>query len=201
MASPSKQEKKEKTEVADQEHLRVLASDNPGASLVKNLLDGMNFLSWNRSVKIALGAKMKLGFINRKNPKPSKTADEYEQWTRADCLVFSWLLNSISKDIVESFRYINTARELWLELEARYGTSNGPMIYQLQREIASATQGTLTVLAYFGKLKKLSDELSCLVSIPSCRCGASKETADLPVADNLMQFLVGLNDSFDHVRN
>ncbi|KAK4384195.1 hypothetical protein Sango_3082800 [Sesamum angolense] len=33
------------------------------------------------------------------------------------------------------------------------------------------------------------------------RCGASKEVADSRVADNLMQFLMGLNDSFDHVRN
>ncbi|KAL0299012.1 UNVERIFIED_CONTAM: hypothetical protein Sradi_6561000, partial [Sesamum radiatum] len=32
-------------------------------------------------------------------------------------------------------------------------------------------------------------------------CGASKEVADSMVADNLMQFLMGLNNSFDHVRN
>ncbi|KAL0453991.1 UNVERIFIED_CONTAM: hypothetical protein Slati_1377200 [Sesamum latifolium] len=154
MASPSKQEKKDKKEMTHLEHLRVQAIDNLGSSLVSNLLDGTNFLSWSRSTKIVLGAKMKLGFINGKNPRPSGIAEEYEQWTRGDCLVLSWLLNSMSKDIVESFLYINTARELWLELEARFGVSNGPMVYQLQKEIASATQGTLSVSAYFGKLKK-----------------------------------------------
>ncbi|KAL0378986.1 UNVERIFIED_CONTAM: hypothetical protein Sradi_3204100 [Sesamum radiatum] len=148
--------------------------------------------------KIALGAKMKLGFINGKSRRPYQ---DFEQWTKADCLVISWLRNSMSKNIVESFLYINTARVLWLELEARFGVSDGAMIYQLQREIASTTQGELSVSAYFSKLKKLWDELSCLVSAPSCTCGASKEITNMRTADNLMQFLMGLNDTFDHVRN
>ncbi|KAL0313449.1 UNVERIFIED_CONTAM: hypothetical protein Sradi_5744200, partial [Sesamum radiatum] len=184
--------------MGDSEHLRVQASDNPGSVLVSNLLDGTNFLSWSNSIRIALGAKMKLGFINGKNPRPSETAEEYEQWIRADCLFLSWLLNSMSKDTVESFLYINTARELWLELEARFGVSNGPMIYQLQREMASATQGTLNMSSYFNKLKKLWDELSCLKSAPSCSCAASKGAAALRAEDNLMQFFMGLNYSFDH---
>ncbi|KAL0440470.1 UNVERIFIED_CONTAM: hypothetical protein Slati_2530000 [Sesamum latifolium] len=96
--------------MADLEPLRVQASDNPGVSLVPNLLDGTNFLSWSRPIRIALGAKMKLGFINGKNPKPSKTAEEYEQWTRADCLVISGLLSSMSKRLLNRFS-ISTQQE------------------------------------------------------------------------------------------
>ncbi|KAL0284913.1 UNVERIFIED_CONTAM: hypothetical protein Sangu_2803300 [Sesamum angustifolium] len=91
----------------------------------------------------------------------------------------------MSKDIAESFLYINTARELWLELEARYAVSNGPIIYRLQREIVSATQGTLTMSAYFDKLKKLWTGWLVYFLIP-CSYGASKEVANLKVADNLM---------------
>ncbi|KAL0456896.1 UNVERIFIED_CONTAM: hypothetical protein Slati_1028800 [Sesamum latifolium] len=101
MGGPTKIDKQEKKTLVDQESLKVQATDNPRSSLVSNLLDGMNFLSWSRSVKIALGAKMKLGFIKGKNSKHSESAEEFEQWTRADRLVVSWLLNSISKDIVE----------------------------------------------------------------------------------------------------
>ncbi|KAL0302702.1 UNVERIFIED_CONTAM: hypothetical protein Scaly_3023800 [Sesamum calycinum] len=108
------------------------------------------------------------------------------QWERANSMVISWILNSISKDIVESFLYINTARDLWVELESRFEVSNGPMIYQLQREIASAAQGTLSVSAYFSKLKKPLDELGCLVKTPSCSCGAPKEIANLYQRDHLM---------------
>ncbi|KAK4407954.1 hypothetical protein Sango_0376400 [Sesamum angolense] len=45
-------------------------------------------------------------------------------------MVISWILSSISKDIVESFLYIDTIRDLWLELEARFGVER-------QREVSS----------------------------------------------------------------
>ncbi|KAL0345271.1 UNVERIFIED_CONTAM: Retrovirus-related Pol polyprotein from transposon RE1 [Sesamum radiatum] len=151
-------------------------------------------------MKIALRAKMKLGYITGSNPKPAEDSEEYEQWVRTDSLVISWILNTISKEIVESFLYIDTARELWLEIEARYGVSNGPLVYQLQREIASASQGTLSVSAYFAKLKKLWDELGCLRKTPSCSCGALKELAEMKETDHLMQFLMGLNDTFEGIR-
>ncbi|KAL0427911.1 UNVERIFIED_CONTAM: Retrovirus-related Pol polyprotein from transposon RE1 [Sesamum latifolium] len=192
--------KGKKTEV-DPDQLRVQATDNPGTVLVSNVLDGTNFLSWSRSIKIALRAKMKLGFINEKNPKPQESDDGFEQWERADGMVISWILNSISKDIVESFLYIDTASDLWVELESRYGVSNRPMIYQLQRKIASAAQRTLSVSAYFNKLKKLWDELGCLVTNPSCSPEALKEIASLYQRDHLMQFLMGLDESFESTRN
>ncbi|KAL0373882.1 UNVERIFIED_CONTAM: Retrovirus-related Pol polyprotein from transposon RE1 [Sesamum radiatum] len=200
MASPSEQEEKGKKIEVGLDLLKMQVTENPGAVLVSNSLTGSNFLSWSRSIKFALRAKMKLGFIDGKNPKPAENSEEYEQWVRADSLVISWILNTISKDIVESFLYIDTARDLWLEIEARYGARNGPMIYQLQREIASASQGNLSVSAYFGRLKKLWDELGCLRSTSVCICGASKESADHKQQDRLMQFLMGLNDSFDHIR-
>ncbi|KAL0361518.1 UNVERIFIED_CONTAM: hypothetical protein Sradi_3836300 [Sesamum radiatum] len=64
----------------DPEVLKVQPSDNPGMSLVSVPLDGNNFLSWSRSVRIALGAKMKLSFINGKGDKPQETDESYEQW-------------------------------------------------------------------------------------------------------------------------
>ncbi|KAL0432086.1 UNVERIFIED_CONTAM: hypothetical protein Sradi_0834600 [Sesamum radiatum] len=168
MSSPTKQETK--TREADCDHLKIQASDNPGTVLVSNLLDNTNFLSWSRSIKFALRTKIKLGFINGKITKPDEANEEFEQWERADDMVISWILNSISKDIVESFLYIDTTRDLLLELEARFGVSNGPLVYQLQREIASAAQGTHSVSSYFNRLKKLWDELGCLVSsIKWCR--------------------------------
>ncbi|KAL0341715.1 UNVERIFIED_CONTAM: hypothetical protein Scaly_1834100 [Sesamum calycinum] len=116
--------------------MKLQASDNPGMSLVSSLLNGKNYLPWSRSIRIALGAKMKLGFINGKSQKPNEDSDEYEQWVRNDCMVTSWILNSISKEIVETFLYVNSARELWTELETHFGECNGPLVYQIQREIA-----------------------------------------------------------------
>ncbi|KAK4399244.1 Retrovirus-related Pol polyprotein from transposon RE2 [Sesamum angolense] len=74
-------------------------------------------------------------------------------------------------EIVEGFMYTKSSRILWLDLEERYGTCNGPLLYQLQREITTLSQGNMSVVDYYTKLRKL------------------------------MQFLMGLGEIFDHVRN
>ena len=99
-------------------------SDHPGMVLVTAPLTGSNYLTWSRSMKIVLIAKQKLGFVNGKYVQPDMNSKEYEAWLRADSMVISWILNSISKDIVDAFLYTNTAKELWDELGERFGECN-----------------------------------------------------------------------------
>ncbi|KAL2246173.1 UNVERIFIED_CONTAM: Retrovirus-related Pol polyprotein from transposon RE2 [Sesamum indicum] len=106
-----------------------------------------------------------------------------------------------SKDIAEAFLYAKSARELWLELESRFGESNDPLLYQIQRDIASSSQGNTSIAVYFTKLKRLWDELQSLDPLPTCDCGASKKIAEKTASSQLMQFLMGLSNVYDHVRN
>ncbi|KAL0355837.1 UNVERIFIED_CONTAM: Copia protein [Sesamum radiatum] len=183
------------------ENMRLQGGDHPGMSLVSVPLDGNNYFPWVRSIKFALGAKQKLGFIDGSCPKPTDDKNEIEQWQRTDCMVVSWILNSISKDIAEAFLYATSARDLWLDLESRFGESNGPLLYQIQREIVSMTQGNMSVAVYFTKLKKLWDELASLDPTPSCSCGAGKKISEKTASNQLLQFLMGLSDAYDHVRS
>ena len=181
-------------------------SDHPGMVLVTGPLTGSNYLTWSRSMKIALIAKQKLGFVNGKCVQPDMNSKEYEAWLRADSMVISWILNSISKDIVDAFLYTNTVKELWDELGERFGECNGPLIYQIQREIASISQGTMSVSQYYTKLKKAWDELNHLMHVPNCSrrpctCGNVKAVASILSNNQLMQFLMGLNESFDGIRS
>ncbi|KAG8661225.1 hypothetical protein MANES_02G220721v8 [Manihot esculenta] len=116
-------------------------------------------------------------------------------------MVTSWILNSISKDLVESFLYATTAREPWIELGEWYGKSNGPMTYQIKRRIATISQENLSVTTCYTKLKQLRDELANIVSIAPCSCGSEKLTTEIHNVDHLMQFFMGLNDAFDQVRS
>ncbi|KAL2249887.1 UNVERIFIED_CONTAM: hypothetical protein Sindi_2462400 [Sesamum indicum] len=59
----------------------------------------------------------------------------------------------------------------------------------------------MSVATYFSKLKRLWDELSCITHPPNCTCPAAKETADLKIKDQLMQFLMGLNETYDNIKN
>lgn len=105
--------------------------DSPGIFLVSTPLTRNNYLSWSWSIKIALGAKVKGGFINGKCLMTNEDDANYEHWVRVDCMVTSWIVNSISKDMVEDFLYTTNAKQLWEEIKERYGECNGPLLYQL----------------------------------------------------------------------
>ncbi|KAL0303759.1 UNVERIFIED_CONTAM: Retrovirus-related Pol polyprotein from transposon RE2 [Sesamum radiatum] len=149
---------------------------------------------------------MKLGFIGGSLPRPAVGSTSLEQWRRVDLMVTSWIWNSMSKDIVESFMYCATSRELWIAIHARYGRSNGPMVYQLQREISIVSQQDLDLTTYLTKVTKLWNELSCFKPAPRCKCGActcgvNKEIEDDMASTQLVQFLMGLHESFNNERS
>ncbi|XP_020553063.1 uncharacterized protein LOC110012710 [Sesamum indicum] len=186
---------------SDFTNLKSQENDQPGMNFMSAPLNGNNYVSWARSIKIALGAKQKLGFIDGSYEKPTEGKEAIEAWKRNDYMVVSWILSSISKEITEAFLFANSKKDLWTELEARFGDSNGPLLYQIQREIASISQKDMTVAVYFTRLKRLWDELGSLDPLPECSCGASKKLSDRAASYQLMQFLMGLSDAYDHVRN
>ena len=53
--------------------------------------------------------------------------------------------------------YINTTRDLWIDLKDRLSQGNTPRQFELQKEIARLSQGTLTVSSYT-RFKTLWDE-------------------------------------------
>ncbi|XP_021626177.1 uncharacterized protein LOC110625005 [Manihot esculenta] len=144
---------------------------------------------------------MKLGFVEGTTSAPSKGSENYEQWKRCDFMVTSWILNSISKELVDGFIYTASARDLWLEICERFGECNGPMIYEFHRKISLISQENAFVSVYFTKLKRLWDELGSVETLPTCTCGASRAIADIANRNKLMQFLMGLNEVFGSVRD
>lgn len=111
----------------------------------------------------------------------------------------------MTKELSVDFLYVETARELWEELEHRFGESNGPILYQMKRNISLLTQGDLSLAQYHTKLKRLWSKLALLRLDPvchySCECNAFMKIAEYREEDKLLQFFMGLNDSYDHVIN
>lgn len=98
------------TSIEDPMHLQN--SDHPGMILVSHPLTGTNYLSWKKSMMIALGAKSKLGFVDGKIIQPEEDSPKYGTWKRTDCMIISWILNTLSKEIVDAFIYADNAKEL-----------------------------------------------------------------------------------------
>lgn len=86
-------------------------------------------------------------------------------------MVRCWLLASMEVGISETFVYVDSATQLWEELVERFGQVNGPLLYQLKRNLASLEQGNLTIGEYYSKMKKVWDEIQSLEPFPECECG------------------------------
>lgn len=77
---------------------------------------------------LALRAKDKLGFINSNVNIPIVGRTEHEKWMRVDSMVSTWTVNSILKELIEAFLYTNSAKDIWLEFEERFGESNESLV-------------------------------------------------------------------------
>ncbi|GJS82710.1 ALP1-like protein isoform X1 [Tanacetum coccineum] len=51
--------------------LYIVSSDNPGMMLTNTPFNGGKFLGWIRTIKMVLGAKFNLGFVDGSSPKPA----------------------------------------------------------------------------------------------------------------------------------
>ncbi|XP_075645490.1 uncharacterized protein LOC142616547 [Castanea sativa] len=167
------------------------SGDNPGVSLVVQPLTEENYNTWSRAILISLDAKTKLGFIDGSIPKPqSVDYPYYIGWCKCNTTVLAWLFNSVSKDLQPSIVYFKTARDVWIDLQYRYGQGNGPRIFELRKEISALTQENLSINAYYTKFKGLWDEFT---NFRTCTCGHQVE-------DCTMSFLMGLNETYAAVR-
>ena len=90
-------------------------AENPGAMLVSEPLIGENYHAWVRSMKKALVAKNKFGFVNGSITLSSpliKTPAAVDAWIRCDNMVGSWLMKAVSPQIRVSITYRDTALEI-----------------------------------------------------------------------------------------
>lgn len=116
----------------------------------------------------------KLEFVDVSTVRPSFDSPLARQWQRCNDLVLSWLLNSLSKEVSKSVEYSGFASEVWNELEERYGKVDGVRVFELKKELAHISQGSLNIVFYFNMIKQLWDELASILTrrARSCTCNA-----------------------------
>nr|GEU75894.1 hypothetical protein [Tanacetum cinerariifolium] len=83
--------------------LYIASSDHPGMVLTITPFNGSKFHGWNRNVRMALGARLKLGFIDGSCPKPSVEDVDLQRWIRCDYMVTCWIMNSIVTELSDVF--------------------------------------------------------------------------------------------------
>ncbi|KAF7814664.1 metal tolerance protein C4 isoform X2 [Senna tora] len=181
------------------------SSDHPGVSLVNNPLVGSNYLSWSTTIRTSLEAKDKISFIDGSLLPPEDSA-EFKKWKTVDSMIKSWIVNSTSKELAENFIYCQTSKALWDVLEERFGVSNSPQLYEIQRRTSTIEQGGDSIMTYYTKINKCWDEMGRLLPIPECTCGKCtcglhKRITEIDASIKLLQFLMGINPVYDVIRS
>lgn len=151
---------------------------------------------------IALESKNKWSFIDGSLPRPSESDSIYKIWNRCNSMVKSWLLNVVDQEIYDSILYYNHAAEIWTDLMKRFHVSNLPHTYQLEQEILSLRQGSMELSTYFTKMKTLWQRLASTKSQKICKfeCGKVEELLEDAETSRIIQFLMGLNESYANTR-
>ena len=128
-----------------------------------------------------------------------------QAWIRADNMVGTWIINSVSPKLQGSIIYRDTALDIWIDFRDTFCQGNGTKVFNIQKQIAEINQGDQSLTDYFTQLKVLWDQLQNLSPFPQCTCGQcacgiNQRLKTLQAKESTMKFLMGVNDAFSQVR-
>jgi hypothetical protein len=137
------------------------------------------------------------GYLTEKIPKPAAELEEkdgdktnnipnpaYEDWLAADQQVLSFLLSSVSKDVLIQITTKKTAADAWRAIEAMFSSQTRAHAVNTCLTLSTSYKGNMTVAEYIGRMKSLGDEMAA----------AGQPLEDDELAEYI---LTGLDQEFD----
>jgi hypothetical protein len=186
----------------------VHRSDEPSWVTITPKLNDSNFHAWARSMKRALGSKMKLDFIDGSIPPVVDNFDtSFCAWNHCNMLVFSWILNSVSEQIASSVVFMENAVDVWNNLKERFSQGDLVRIYELMQEIYAMHQESKSITEFYFDLKVLWEEFEIYILIRTCNCRYQCSCESMRNARRnhtllyAVHFLTGLNENFNVVKS
>ncbi|GKB12493.1 ribonuclease H-like domain-containing protein, partial [Tanacetum coccineum] len=160
-----------------------------------------NYKMWSIAMTFALRNKNKLGFIDGSCKKDPSNPGLANQWDMCNSVVVTWILNSLSPELFAGAIYTKTASEIWNELKETYDKVDGSIVFNLHKNINSLNQNGSTLADYYNKLNSLWKQFDAMVGLPTCTCSAAKHFDQHNQLIKLMQFLMGLDESYLAIRS
>ncbi|KAJ6287595.1 hypothetical protein OIU78_003934 [Salix suchowensis] len=79
--------------------------------LTPEKLDGTNYVEWALNAQNKIRGRKRWGFILGTKAAPNDTnSEEYEAWEDDNCLIKSWLLDAMNKDIRSIFLTLTNSK-------------------------------------------------------------------------------------------
>ncbi|KAH9648420.1 retrovirus-related pol polyprotein from transposon RE1 [Citrus sinensis] len=85
---------------------------------------------------------------------------DFVAWKRQDQLLLSWIMSSMSLEILSLVVSSQTTLELWKNLEKQFGSESMAKKVHLKMLLSNLRKGSLSMTEYFTKLRTISDGLA-----------------------------------------
>lgn len=122
-------------------------------------------------------------------------------------MILGWIISNLSFLIARSVHNLNTAREVWVDLEERFGQGSAAQLYSLNEEWTSLSQdSSMSIAKYYTRAKVIWDEIDGVAIFPTCSCkGCSctltQKFLKLQQDQRLIEFLMKLHESYSQIRS
>ncbi|GJW29573.1 hypothetical protein Tco_0046448 [Tanacetum coccineum] len=126
---------------------------------------------WSIAMTFPLRNLNNLGFIDDSCKKDNNNPALVNQWDMCNSVVVTWILYFLSPDLFGGAIYAKTAYEMWKDLKDTYDRIDGSVVFNLHKNINSLTRHGCQTLEKHNQHIKL------------------------------MQFLMGLDESYLAIRN
>ncbi|KAL7597748.1 uncharacterized protein LOC111910595 [Lactuca sativa] len=180
-------------------------TDYPRQVHVNENLGDNNYANRSMEMKDFLLEKNRVGFIDGTIAKPTEGKNEYRVWQRIDALIKGWPTIVMEKNIRNSVKYATTTKEIWDDLEERFGKESTTHSYELKCDLTTLKQEADSVSTYFTKMRAIWDEIFSVSPTPTytcgnCTCDIGKRFVESRDKERVYEFPMGLKDTFKTIK-
>ncbi|XP_071933922.1 uncharacterized protein [Coffea arabica] len=144
----------------------------------------------------------KKGYINGKKAAQAVYDSSYDEWEAEDSLVKSWLINSMSDNLISHFVQCGTSKEVWDAIKRSYlDVSDSSEVYELMKKTFHLQQDGRPLAEYYNELNSTFMELDYRRPNDMTCAADMKKYRNRIAEDRVYIFLAGLDNKLDQVRS
>ncbi|KAK5812097.1 uncharacterized protein LOC108478034 [Gossypium arboreum] len=135
-------------------------------------------------MKIALLAKNKLGFVDDTCSKDSLPEEMGYQWERCNAIVLSWILNTVSKELLAGIVFTSSAAAVWNNLCEQQNVEHSlqQRLFQFLMGLNGTYNAVRSHIFLLNPLPSVSHAYSMLVQEDSQRQHSSSDVGADPIS-------------------
>ena len=108
------------------------ANPNPDRVMLSIKMNGKNYPLWARLMRVEIGVQGRTGHITGGTSALAANDHDFLRWEQEDLRVFSWILQNIETNLMNSVSEYQSAKALWDTLAVTYDSGvDALQIYDL----------------------------------------------------------------------